>query len=122
MRPERRALGLMGAFGSASVLHQPLGVVGIIVPWNYPLYLAIGPLIAALAAGNRVMIKMSEFTPKTGLMLKEILGKIFPEDHVAVGNGEVEVAPVSSGLPFAHRYLRAPQRWVSTLCVQQLRI
>src|SRR5699024_4493362 len=102
MRPERRALGLMGAFGSASVLHQPLGVVGIIVPWNYPLYLAIGPLIAALAAGNRVMIKMSEFTPKTGLMLKEILGKIFPEDHVAVVNGEVDVAAAFSALPFDH--------------------
>jgi hypothetical protein len=50
---------------------QPLGVVGIIVPWNYPLFLAISPLAAALAAGNRVMVKMSEFTPRTGELLAE---------------------------------------------------
>lgn len=102
MRPERRSLGLTGAFGSATVLHQPLGVVGVIVPWNYPIYLALGPLIAALAAGNRVMIKMSEFTPKTGAMLKKLLAEAFPEEHVAVVNGEVEVAAAFSALPFDH--------------------
>ena len=62
MKPSRRQVGLAFQPASARVLYQPLGVVGVIVPWNYPLYLAIGPLVGALAAGNRVMIKMSEST------------------------------------------------------------
>lgn len=102
MKPERRGTGFMGFPGEATVIHQPLGVVGIIVPWNYPLYLALGPLIAALAAGNRAMIKMSEFTPHTGALLKRLLGEAFPEDHVAVFNGDVEVASTFSALPFDH--------------------
>lgn len=102
MRPERRKLGLMGFPGEATVIQQPLGVVGVIVPWNYPIYLAVGPLIAALAAGNRVMIKMSEFTPKTGELLQRILATVFDERHVAVFNGEVEVATAFSALPFDH--------------------
>ncbi|HLR17098.1 MAG TPA: coniferyl aldehyde dehydrogenase [Alcanivoracaceae bacterium] len=102
MKPERRGLGLMGFPGEATVVHQPLGVIGVIVPWNYPVYLALGPLLAALAAGNRVMIKMSEFTPKTGEMLKKLLAEVFPEDHVAVINGELEVATAFSSLPFDH--------------------
>ncbi len=80
MKPSPRSVGVMFQPASASVIYQPLGVVGIIVPWNYPLYLAIGPLIGALAAGNRVMLKLSEFTPATGHWLKELLGRIFPED------------------------------------------
>lgn len=102
MQPEQRQLGTMGLGGSASVIQQPLGVVGIIVPWNYPLYLALGPLIAAIAAGNRAMIKMSEFTPKTGELLKKIIADYFPEDHIAVFNGEVDVAAAFSALPFDH--------------------
>src|SRR5690625_666133 len=102
MQPERRSLGLMGFRGEATVIHQPLGVVGIIVPWNCPLYLALGPLIAALAAGNRAMIKMSEFTPRTGELVKRLLASVFDEDHVAVFNGDVEVATAFSALPFDH--------------------
>lgn len=102
MRPERRKLGLMGFPGEATVIHQPLGVIGVIVPWNYPIYLAVGPLIAALAAGNRVMIKMSEFTPKTGELLKRILATVFDERQVAVFNGDVEVATAFAALPFDH--------------------
>lgn len=62
------------------------------MPWNYPLYLAIGPLVGALATGNRVMLKLSEFTPATGRLLKELLGRIFPEEMVAVVLGEADVA------------------------------
>lgn len=102
MQPERRGLGLMGFPGEATVVQQPLGVVGIIVPWNYPLYLALGPLIAALAAGNRAMIKMSEFTPRTGELVKSLLASEFDESHVAVFNGDVEVASAFSALPFDH--------------------
>lgn len=102
MKPSRRAVGLAFQPASARVIYQPLGVVGVIVPWNYPLFLAIGPLVGALAAGNRVMIKMSEATPATAQLLKDLLARIFPEDLVAVVLGEVEVATAFSRLPFDH--------------------
>jgi len=102
MKPARRSVGLAFQPASARVLYQPLGVVGIIVPWNYPLYLAIGPLIGALAAGNRVMLKMSESTPATGQLLKMLLAQIFDEDQVAVVLGETDVGVAFSRLPFDH--------------------
>ncbi|MFV3304842.1 coniferyl aldehyde dehydrogenase [Pseudomonas sp. NY15181] len=102
MKPSRRSVGLQFQPASAKVIYQPLGVVGVIVPWNYPLFLAIGPLTGALAAGNRVMIKMSESTPATARILKTLLAKIFPEDMVAVVEGEVEVGVAFSKLPFDH--------------------
>lgn len=102
MKPSRRSVGMQFQPASAKVIYQPLGVVGVIVPWNYPLFLAIGPLTGALAAGNRVMIKMSESTPATARMLKTLLAKIFPEDMVAVVEGEVEVGVAFSKLPFDH--------------------
>ena len=102
MKPSRRAVGLPFQPASTRVIYQPLGVVGVIVPWNYPLFLAIGPLVGALAAGNRVMIKMSESTPQFSQLLKELLAKIFPEDLVAVVTGEVDVGVAFSRLPFDH--------------------
>lgn len=102
MKPSRRSVGMQFMPASAKVIYQPLGVVGVIVPWNYPLFLAIGPLTGALAAGNRVMIKMSESTPETARLLKELLGKVFPEDLVAVVQGEVDVGVAFSKLPFDH--------------------
>ncbi|MDH0142240.1 coniferyl aldehyde dehydrogenase [Aquipseudomonas alcaligenes] len=102
MKPSRRSVGLAFQPAAAKVVYQPLGVVGVIVPWNYPLYLAFGPLIGALAAGNRVMIKMSESTPATSQLVKELLARIFPEDMVAVVLGEAEVGQAFSRLPFDH--------------------
>ena len=102
MKPSSRSVGMMFQPASAKVVYQPVGVVGIIVPWNYPLYLAMGPLIGALAAGNRVMLKLSEFTPATGRLLKDLLGRIFPEDMVAVVLGEADVGVAFSGLAFDH--------------------
>ena len=102
MKPSRRSVGLAFQPASAKVVYQPLGVIGIIVPWNYPLYLAIGPLIGALAAGNRVMLKMSESTSATGLLLKDLLAQVFPEDQVAVVLGEADVGIAFSRLPFDH--------------------
>jgi coniferyl-aldehyde dehydrogenase len=102
MKPSRRAVGIAFQPASAKVIYQPLGVVGVIVPWNYPLYLAIGPLVGALAAGNRVMLKLSESTPVTGELLKALLAKIFPEDLVCVVLGEAEVGMAFSKLPFDH--------------------
>ncbi|NNM52567.1 MAG: aldehyde dehydrogenase family protein, partial [Pseudomonadales bacterium] len=76
------------------------GVVGVIVPWNYPIFLAIGPLTAALAAGNRVMIKMSGFTPRLGDTMKAMLSEVFSDDLVAVFTGRGEISEAFSHLPF----------------------
>ncbi|WP_227369492.1 coniferyl aldehyde dehydrogenase [Halomonas sp. M20] len=102
MKPSRRRVGIAFQPGRARVVYQPLGVVGIIVPWNYPLYLALSPLIAALAAGNRAMLKMSEFTPATAEVVTRLLGEVFEEDRVAVVTGEADVGKAFSQLPFDH--------------------
>ncbi|WP_313279903.1 coniferyl aldehyde dehydrogenase [Stutzerimonas balearica] len=102
MKPSRRRVGLAFQPASARVLYQPLGVVGIIVPWNYPLYLAIGPLIGALAAGNRALLKMSESAPATGRLLRDLLGQVFAEHEVAVVLGDVETGKQFTRLPFDH--------------------
>ncbi|MFI8395762.1 coniferyl aldehyde dehydrogenase [Pseudomonas sp. NPDC078863] len=102
MKPSRRKVGVAFQPASAKVVYQPLGVVGVIVPWNYPLYLAVGPMVGALAAGNRVMLKLSESTPATGLLLKQLLARIFPEDLVCVVLGEADVGVAFSRLPFDH--------------------
>ncbi len=102
MKPARRNVGLLFMPARARVIYQPLGVVGIITPWNYPLYLAVGPLTSALAAGNRVIIKMSRNTPRTGLALKTIIHEFFEEDHVAVITGEDGLGSAFSHKPWDH--------------------
>ncbi len=102
MKPSRRKVGMAFQPGKAQVIYQPLGVVGIIVPWNYPLYLAMGPLTTALAAGNRAMVKMSESTPATAEAFARMLGTVFSTDQVAVITGEAEVGMAFSQLPFDH--------------------
>ncbi|KJH81121.1 coniferyl aldehyde dehydrogenase [Pseudomonas fluorescens] len=102
MKPSRRKVGVAFQPASAKVVYQPLGVVGVIVPWNYPLFLAIGPLVGALSAGNRVMLKLSESPPATGLLLKQLLARIFPQDLVSVVLGEADVGIAFSRLPFDH--------------------
>lgn len=89
---------------SSYIYNQPLGVVGIISPWNYPLYLSIGPLIAALVAGNRAMLKVSECLPNFEKWLKETLPNYFHEDEVCLIEGELEVAQAFSSLPFDHLF------------------
>ncbi len=101
-RPDRRKVGMLFQPGRAHVHYQPLGVIGIIVPWNYPLQLSIGPLIGALAAGNRAMIKMSEYTPHCNEVVTRLVAEVFEEDHVAVVTGDAEVAAAFSALPFDH--------------------
>lgn len=102
MKPSRRRvpLGLMGA--RAKVHTQPLGVIGIVVPWNFPIFLGLSPLIGALAAGNRAMIKTSEFAPQTGAVIQKMIAASFSPDEVAVYNGGVEVATEFTKLPFDH--------------------
>lgn len=86
---------------SNKLMPQPLGVVGIIVPWNYPIFLATGPLMAALAAGNKVMLKLSEYTPATNSVIKAMLSEYLP-DQVVVIEGDAEVAAQFSSLAFDH--------------------
>lgn len=102
MKPERRPVSIWFKPGRARVVWQPLGVVGIIVPWNYPIFLSVGPLVGALAAGNRAMLKMSEFTPRTGALLAELVARYFKDDQVTVVNGDAAVARAFASLPFNH--------------------
>ena len=88
--------------GRAKIKPQALGCVGIIVPWNYPLYLAISPLCAALSAGNRVMIKMSEHAPNFANFFKDEMDSIFSNEEVHVVNGESSLGVAFSNLPFDH--------------------
>ncbi|EXI66873.1 MAG TPA: coniferyl aldehyde dehydrogenase [Candidatus Accumulibacter phosphatis] len=102
MRPQARPVSLWFQPGRAEVRHQPLGAVGIIVPWNYPIFLAAAPLAAALAAGNRALVKMSEITPATAALFAELAGRYFADDELSVVEGDVTVARAFAALPFDH--------------------
>jgi coniferyl-aldehyde dehydrogenase len=100
--PRRADVGLNFIPAQNRVIPQALGVVGIVVPWNYPIYLTIGPMTTALAAGNRVMIKVSEHTPKTGQWLADVLHAYLPADVCQVVQGGVDVAQAFCALPLDH--------------------
>jgi coniferyl-aldehyde dehydrogenase len=102
MRPQRRHADLIFLSNRAKVCFQPKGVVGVIAAWNFPVIESIGPMIAALAAGNRVMIKMSEFSPQCTEVVGRMLAEIFPEDHVATFGGDIAIAQAFARLPFDH--------------------
>ena len=102
MKPRRRLIHWLYQPASGGVWAQPLGVVGVMVPWNYGLLLSCGPLISALAAGNRCMIKLSELTPNFGELMAQLVADYFTPDEVVVINGEIEVAQAFSALPFDH--------------------
>jgi coniferyl-aldehyde dehydrogenase len=102
MQPQPRDPGLAYFPARVEVVLQPLGVVGIISPWNYPLQLALAPLAGALAAGNRAMIKPSELVPHTAEALAALVAEAFPADQVAVVTGGADVGEAFSRLPFDH--------------------
>ncbi|CAN5515323.1 aldehyde dehydrogenase family protein [soil metagenome] len=104
MRPEKlmRAGRLFGL--KAEIEPTPLGVVGIIGPWNFPLNLVILPAAAAFAAGNRVMIKMSEITSRTAALMGELAPKYFDQTELAVVTGGRDVAAAFTRLPFDHLF------------------
>jgi coniferyl-aldehyde dehydrogenase len=102
VKPERRAISLMFRPGSGWLIYQPLGVVGIMSPWNYPLQLALSPLVSAIAAGNRVLLKPSELTPRTNRVITDLLGEILDTDEVAVVQGGPDVARAFAKLAFDH--------------------
>ncbi len=97
MRPRARVARRCTCMpGRALIERQPLGVAGIISPWNYPVQLALAPAIGALAAGNRVMLKPSEVTPATSELLRELVAEHFAEDEFAVVLGDAEVGRAAS--------------------------
>jgi coniferyl-aldehyde dehydrogenase len=102
MRPRHASVSKWFWPARARVLPRPLGVVGIIVPWNYPLFLAVGPLVAALAAGNRALLKLSEFTPGFAALMQALVAKHFSTEEVAVVTGGADVAAAFAALPFDH--------------------
>ena len=104
MRPRRQRIGLpIGAPGvRAEIVPQPLGVVGLISPWNFPITLAFGPLAGILAAGNRCLIKPSELAPAVSALMADCVAKYFDPTEVAIVTGGAEVAEAFSRLPFDH--------------------
>ena len=105
VKPEKRKvtpsiLGLLGA--KLRLEYQPLGTVGVISPWNFPVTLTFGPLGSIFAAGNRAMIKPSEFTPKTSELMKKMFEEAFSEEEVAVFTGGPDLGEAFSSLPFDH--------------------
>jgi coniferyl-aldehyde dehydrogenase len=99
MKPDHRHIALHMRLGSNRIEYQPLGVVGVISPWNYPVNLSLMPVVTAIAAGNRVMLKPSEFMPLTNAVITSMVSEIFNEDEVVVVNGD---GPAFSSLPFDH--------------------
>ena len=105
MKPEkhRPTPAIVSLFGASAVVYcQPKGTVGVISPWNFPVNLTFAPLGGILAAGNRVMIKPSEFTPATSELMKEMFASAFTEEEIAVVTGGPEVGQAFSGLAFDH--------------------
>jgi coniferyl-aldehyde dehydrogenase len=105
MKPQSRkvtpaALGLLGA--RAEVRYQPKGVVGVMTPWNFPIQLSFDAIAGAFAAGNRVMLKPSEFSPACSALMAQLIDLYFDEDELAVIEGGAEVGAAFSGLPFDH--------------------
>lgn len=103
-RPERRGLdfplGLLGA--RAWVEYQPKGVVGVIAPWNFPVQLVMGPIAGAFAAGNRVMVKSSEFTPVVAALFERVTPDYFDSAELAFFGGGPDVGKAFAALPFDH--------------------
>jgi coniferyl-aldehyde dehydrogenase len=86
----------------AKIMYQPVGIVGVIGAWNYPVLLTLSPLVSALAAGNHVMVKPSEIAPATANAIGQMIDEVFPEEYVTVITGGRDVAEVFSALPFDH--------------------
>lgn len=102
MKPRRAATALAFMPGRSMLIRQPLGVIGIISPWNYPLQLAVAPLIGALAAGNRAILKPSELTPAFSAALLDGLAGAFVPEEVGVITGDSSVGKAFAALPFDH--------------------
>lgn len=103
-KPQRKPvlfpLGLLG--GRGHIEYQPKGVVGIIAPWNFPVQLVVSPLAGVFAAGNRAMVKTSEYTPVTSALMAELAGRYFDPTELAFVSGGPEAGKAFAELPFDH--------------------
>ncbi len=104
MRPKCAAADGLFFPARTEVRYQPLGVVGVIAPWNYPVNLALMPLAVAIAAGNHVMLKPSEHTPRTSQLLKDLIAEVFPQDRATTVLGGPDVAAAFAALPLDHLF------------------
>jgi coniferyl-aldehyde dehydrogenase len=102
MRQRQRGVSFKYQPGSAALMPQPLGVAGIVVPWNYPLALSIGPLNGALCAGNRALVKLSELTPRFGELMAGLVAQHFAEDELRIFNGDAAFSEQFCQLHFDH--------------------
>ncbi|MDE3273817.1 coniferyl aldehyde dehydrogenase [Pseudoalteromonas sp. G4] len=121
LKPERRRAGLLLAPSSIYVYKQAKGVVGVVVPWNFPVFLSIGPIVTALAAGNKVMVKLSEYTPYTNSVIRKIFSSL--HDSVVVIEGGPEVAAEFTQLPFDHIFFTGSTsvgKLVAKSCAERL--
>ncbi len=101
---DRKAWVVTPLPGRTAIWREPKGVVGILSPWNYPVQLALMPLATAIAAGNRVLLKPSERTPRTAEALARLLAEVFPPEEVATVTGGPEVAAAVAALPLNHLF------------------
>ena len=104
MKPRRVATSFHSLPGTSRILPQPVGVVGVVSPWNYPLQLALAPVVAALAAGNRVLVKPSEITPGLSQLLAELVAQHFDPAECAVVLGDAEMGKAFVRQPFDHLF------------------
>lgn len=104
MKPVRVRTPLYLLPARGRIFRQPLGVVGVISPWNYPIQLALGPAVTAMAAGNRVMLKPSELTPRTSELMAQLIGQYFAPDEFCVQQGGADLAAEFAALPFDHLF------------------
>lgn len=104
MKPVKVSTPLYLQPAHAYLQRQPLGVVGVVSPWNYPVQLALGPVITALAAGNRVMLKPSELTPQTSALMASLIHQTFAPNELCVVQGDGALAAEFSSLPFDHLF------------------
>jgi coniferyl-aldehyde dehydrogenase len=102
MAPRRAAVQWQAWPATARVVYQPRGVVGVVSPWNYPLFLTLVPVASAIAAGNHVLVKPSELTPATAALMQSIVAELYPPDYVTVVIGGVDTAAAFVALPFDH--------------------
>lgn len=102
MRPRSVPVNWQFLPSRARIVYQPLGVVAVIGAWNYQLLLTLSPLVNALAAGNRVIVKPSELAPATAALMRQMIAETFAEDYVAVVTGGADLAAALAALPFDH--------------------
>jgi coniferyl-aldehyde dehydrogenase len=102
LRPRRASTNWQFLPSRTQTIYQPLGVVGIIGAWNYPLLLTLSPLANAIAAGNHVIVKPSEHAPATAEIIRQLIAAAFPDDFIAVITGDTKIASAFSALPFNH--------------------